>query len=280
MTWRIAISHRTGYRYAGEVRESYNEARMIPVDDARQRRLEARTVVSPTAPLFRYTDYFGTTVAAFDVHVPHRELRVESTSVVETSPPPALPAGIDWATLHGDETRSRFDELLGATAYVDGTTGLAAEIDDLRGARRPIDAALGVTDLVQRRLTYVSGATEVTTTAAQALGSGQGVCQDYAHVTLSLARAVGIPARYVSGYLHPVPDARLGQAVRGESHAWVELWVGEWIGLDPTHNADVGERHVVLGRGRDYADVAPLRGIYAGDHTAVLDVEVELTRLR
>lgn len=280
MTWRIAIAHRTGYRYDGEVFESYNEARMIPVDDGRQRRLEARTVVSPSVPLFRYTDYFGTTVASFDIHVPHRELRVESTSVVETSPPPPLPAGIDWATLLGDDTKSRFDELLGATTYVDGAPLLEREVDELRASRRPIDAVLTVTDLVRRRLTYVSGATEVTTTAAQALDAGNGVCQDFAHVTLSLARAVGIPARYVSGYLHPVPDARLGQPVKGESHAWVELWVGEWIGLDPTHNADVGERHVVLGRGRDYADVAPLRGIYAGRQEATLEVEVELTRLR
>jgi transglutaminase-like putative cysteine protease len=89
---------------------------------------------------------------------------------------------------------------------------------------------------------------------------------------------VGIPARYVSGYLHPQPDAAIGQTVAGESHAWVEWFCGDWRGFDPTNLIDIGDRHVTVGRGRDYNDVSPLRGVYAGPYGSKLFVTVEITR--
>jgi transglutaminase-like putative cysteine protease len=91
---------------------------------------------------------------------------------------------------------------------------------------------------------------------------------------------VGVPTRYVSGYLHPTPTALRGEAVTGESHAWIEWWAGEWMGFDPTNGVPVGERHVVIGRGRDYADVPPLRGLYSGPPSTDQRVEVLITRLR
>jgi transglutaminase-like putative cysteine protease len=94
-----------------------------------------------------------------------------------------------------------------------------------------------------------------------------------------MLRAVGIPARYVSGYLHPVREAEVGESSAGQSHAWVEWWVGEWAGFDPTNGLPAGEHHVVVARGRDYADVAPLKGIYHGPANTLLGVEVEVTRL-
>jgi transglutaminase-like putative cysteine protease len=118
----------------------------------------------------------------------------------------------------------------------------------------------------------------VHTTAAEAWEQKRGVCQDITHLAIGALRSVGIPARYVSGYLHPQPDAAIGQTVAGESHAWVEWFCGDWRGFDPTNLIDIGDRHVTVGRGRDYNDVAPLRGVYAGPYGSKLFVTVEITR--
>lgn len=132
---------------------------------------------------------------------------------------------------------------------------------------------------VRSNLEYAPGATEVHTSAVEAFEGRQGVCQDFAHVALALIRGMGIPARYCSGYLHPNADASIGAELRGESHAWVEAWTGEWAGVDPTIGWPAGERHVLVARGRDYADVSPLKGIYQGGATQDLDVDVLLTRM-
>jgi transglutaminase-like putative cysteine protease len=123
------------------------------------------------------------------------------------------------------------------------------------------------------------GATGVRTNAQEAWDQGQGVCQDLAHVTVALLRAAGLPARYVSGYLHADPSAQPGETAVGESHAWVEYWTGSWHACDPTTNAPVRERHVVVARGRDYADIPPLKGICHGAPASALTVTVEVTRL-
>jgi transglutaminase-like putative cysteine protease len=133
---------------------------------------------------------------------------------------------------------------------------------------------------VHDTLDYVRGATSVGTTSAEARGLGQGVCQDFSHLALAVLRSAGLPARYVSGYLHPRRDAGLDEKVRAESHAWVEFWAGGWVPLDPSNLSEVGERHVIVARGRDYADVRPLAGIYSGPAAEALGVSVELTRLR
>jgi len=124
----------------------------------------------------------------------------------------------------------------------------------------------------------MSGVTGVHTTAAEAWEHRKGVCQDITHLAIGALRSAGIPARYVSGYLHPVPDAAIGQTVTGESHAWVEWFCGSWHGFDPTNSIEIGDRHVTVGRGRDYNDVAPLRGVYAGPYGSKLFVRVEITR--
>jgi transglutaminase-like putative cysteine protease len=109
--------------------------------------------------------------------------------------------------------------------------------------------------------------------------TGKGVCQDISHVTVGLLRALGLPARYVSGYLHPRRDAAVGEPVTGESHAWVEWWDGAWNGFDPTNSVDVGPRHVTIGRGRDYGDVPPFKGLFSGPKSEGHAVTVEVTRL-
>ncbi len=128
-------------------------------------------------------------------------------------------------------------------------------------------------------LSYEKGTTSVSTPAIEAWHAGRGVCQDFVHLSIALLRAMGIPARYVSGYLHPRDDAPIGETIAGESHAWAEAWIGEWFAFDPTNTSMVGERHVLVARGREYGDVTPLKGVYSGAPSSTPTVTVELTRL-
>ena len=128
-------------------------------------------------------------------------------------------------------------------------------------------------------LAYETGATDVSTNARSALELGRGVCQDFVHVALALLRAVGIPARYSSGYLHPDAEAAIDDAVTGQSHAWLEAWTGSWQRVDPTNGDEVGERHVFVARGRDYGDVTPLKGVYNGPPAHSSDARVTIRRV-
>lgn len=280
MSWRIAIAHTTTHRYAREVSASYNEARVIPLTLPRQICLEAKVDVHPAARTYRYWDYWGSAVTAFDLHTPHTELTVLGTSVVETSPPPPVHHDASWADLGSPHVLDEHAELLVPTAYVPPIGGQLDDLlGELRSATGPATAARSASDWVRDHVVYQAGATDVRTSALEALQQGQGVCQDFAHLTLAVLRTLGIPARYVSGYLHPSPDAAVGEAVSGQSHAWVEWWSGDWVAWDPTHGVAVGERHVVVARGRDYGDVPPLKGIYQGAPAVAHEVEVQLTRM-
>lgn len=280
MSWRIATRHVSSYRYATPVSASYNEARMTPVSSDRQMLLESHVAVRPSATLLRYVDYWSTTVHAFDVHEPHDHLLVTGSSVVETAPAGPVETGAGWDDLRRPEVQDRFAELLLPSAYAVADDALAERARHAAGLASPEAATLAVSELVRSSLRYEPGTTHVATSAPEAWSQGSGVCQDFAHVALALLRAAGVPARYVSGYLHPDPAASIGEPVSGASHAWVEAWVGDWVAVDPTNDEPVGARHVTVARGRDYADVAPLRGLYHGGALDRLEVTVELTRLR
>ncbi len=122
------------------------------------------------------------------------------------------------------------------------------------------------------------GATRVSTHAVEAWDVRQGVCQDFAHLAVGVLRTLGMPARYVSGYLHPKRAPVVGVTVPAESHAWIEFWVGEWVAYDVTNRQVPAERHVTVARGRDYGDVSPLRGVYSGGQSTMF-VSVAMTRL-
>lgn len=278
--WRTAVRHRTGYEYESKVRRSYNLARMSPCATGSQMLLEHRIHVTPVVSTFRYVDYWGTLVHAFDVHEPHETLEVVATSVVETTEVDV--AGnddIEWSVLASDEVRDRHSEMLSESVMVPvgpATRAIAADLFTDRGPAAVVQSAV---EWVQDNLTYERGVTNVSTEAEEVLASRHGVCQDFAHVTIGLLRALGIPARYVSGYLHPDDDGEVGATVSGESHAWVEAWLGGWRPADPTNAKRVGQRHIRVAHGRDYTDVPPLSGIYHGAPSKSLGVQVELTRL-
>jgi transglutaminase-like putative cysteine protease len=277
---RLGIVHSTGFRYPGPVVTSYNEARMTPLTTPWQTTLEARLEVSPQASTYRYWDYWGTQVTAFDVRPRHDRLTVTARSVVETFSPPA-PTGSDvgWEALRAPATLDRYAELLAPTPRTEPGEPAMEQVRERVAGVAPAATGERVCAWVSEVMDYVPGATGVHTSAEEAWAVRKGVCQDMAHVAVGVLRRLGVPARYVSGYLLPRADLPVGETVRGESHAWVEWWAGDWQAWDPTNGRRVGPDHVLVGRGRDYDDVPPLRGVYAGPGGGELFVSVEFTRL-
>ncbi|OBJ48063.1 transglutaminase family protein [Mycobacterium sp. 1423905.2] len=277
--WRMRVVHTTGYAYKSAVTASYNEARLTPRSNTRQNVILNRVETIPATRSYRYVDYWGTAVTAFDLHAPHVELTVTSSSVVETErpEPPAAKAG--WAELAADAVIDRFDEVLRPTSYTPLSKRVAAVGKRIMKSHDPGEAVLAAARWARSELEYLPGTTGVTWSGLDALEQGKGVCQDFAHLTLMALRSMGIPARYVSGYLHPVADAVVGKTLEGRSHAWIQAWTGGWWYYDPTNDTDITEQYVSVGAGRDYADVSPLKGIYSGAGATDLDVDVEITRL-
>lgn len=283
MSWRLAVRHCTGYDYSTPVRASYNEARMTPATGRGQHTLESRLDITPGSRPLRYVDYWGTAVDAFDVHVPHTQLVVASVSVVETAGPLDPIHGVGWEAVTNPQVADRHAELLAPSRYVSLEPAVADAAAEIAAELPPVEAGLRAAEWAHGQLDYEPGHTGVHTTSAQARALGKGVCQDYTHLTLAILRSMGLASRYVSGYLYPSAegtDVSVGATTSGESHAWVEFWAGDWVPADPTSLAAVGERHVVVARGRDYADVRPLSGVYHGPPAQSLGVTVELTRLR
>lgn len=278
MSWRLRIRHVTGFTYGGTAHASYNEARMTPMSLPGQNTLYSHVETHPAATTWRYRDYWGTQVTSFDLQRAHQQLKVTATSLVETSVAETTPPVAPWDVLRGDLARDLHAELLAPTTLTEVDDELAHQVDDVMAAE-PGDAALRTAEWVHDNVAYVPGSTGVQTGAQEAWALRKGVCQDLAHLTVGLLRAHGIPARYVSGYLYPQVDAAVGDTVEGQSHAWVEWWCGGWYGYDPTNAVPAGHRHVVVARGRDYADVTPLKGVYHGAPAAYLGVTVEITRL-
>ncbi|PRY66927.1 transglutaminase-like putative cysteine protease [Glaciihabitans tibetensis] len=277
---RLRIKHSTGFRYEGEVTASYNEARMLPASSDGQLVLFSNLDILPISSQHSYVDYWGTRVASFEILTPHKELALTATSLIEVRHREHPDHEVSWEELAGlVDAGTETVEQLKQTRRTDPPVEVAELAREIRArSENPCDAALEISRTIGDAVEYMQGVTGVHTTAAEAWSGRRGVCQDIAHLTLGALRSVGIPARYISGYLHPLPNAAIGQTVAGESHAWVEWFCGTWRGFDPTNLIDIGDRHVAVGHGRDYNDVAPLRGVYAGSYGSQLFVKVEITR--
>ncbi|MDI3314013.1 MAG: transglutaminase family protein [Mycobacterium sp.] len=277
--WRMRVVHSTGYAYKSAVTASFNEARLTPQSDSRQNVILNRVETLPATRTHRYIDYWGTAVTAFDLHAPHTQLEVTSSSVVETDRPEPPAATVTWTDLQDEAVLDRFYEVLVATAYAPINKRIAAVGRRLARSHEPAEAVTAAAQWVRDELEYDPGCTGVHSSGLDALREGKGVCQDFAHLSLMVLRSMGIPGRYVSGYLHPERDAAIGKTVDGQTHAWVRVWTGAWWDYDPTNDAEINEQYVSVGSGRDYADVPPLKGIYSGEGSSDLDVVVEITRL-
>jgi transglutaminase-like putative cysteine protease len=279
---RLRIKHTTEFRYADEVAASYNELRMRPMMSDRQFVLNETLHASPLTSQHPFIDYWGTRVSSIEILTPHTRLEVVAESLVEVTTPPPPRQYLDWDQItRAAETSLSLTELLRNTPLTSPAPEMLETIHAVKKtAQSPEDYAREISAWIYSTITYRFGVTGVHSTAGEAWETKTGVCQDISHLVLGALREVGIPARYVSGYYHPRPDAELGETVSGESHAWVEWFIGSFVGHDPTNDQDIGERHVIIGRGRDYQDVPPIRGIYDGPPASHHSVGVELTRER
>jgi transglutaminase-like putative cysteine protease len=261
------------------VTASYNEARLTPRSNTRQNVILNRVETIPATRSYRYIDYWGTAVTAFDLHAPHTELTVSSSSVVETERPEPPATQVTWTDLQSVAVIDRFDEVLRPTEYTPVSERVAAVGRRIAKSHEPREAVVAAARWARGELDYIPGTTGVHSSGLDALEQGKGVCQDFAHLSLMVLRSMGIPARYVSGYLHPKRHAVVGKTVDGRSHAWIQAWTGGWWNYDPTNNTDITEQYISVGVGRDYSDVSPLKGVYSGEGATDLDVVVEVTRL-
>jgi transglutaminase-like putative cysteine protease len=279
MTRRLRIRHTTRVSYAQAAVSSHNEVRMTPLTLPGQTTLDSRLTIRPAATTWSYWDYWGTQVTAFELMDPHADLTITASSLVETSPPGELPEAPTWVEVAERTANSRLLEFANPTPRTTVPAKLVKKARKAAAGLDPHETAVAVSSLVADQVSYLPGVTGVNTSAAEAWDQGAGVCQDIAHLTIALLRGLGLPTRYVSGYLHPEREAELHRPVAGQSHAWVEYWAGDWHGYDPTNRTRADESHVVVGRGRDYDDVTPHKGVYRGVAGGPPEVTVEFTRV-
>jgi transglutaminase-like putative cysteine protease len=285
---RYHLVHSTEFRYDGPVSESYNEVRLRPIHDETQSCLSFRLVTHPVSRGTSYRDSFGNWVHQFNILPEHFHLKIEAESVVLAHEARLLPAGgmkLSELEDHREELEEEFLDFIVPTGYVPHAPQLDELIDlATRSADHTISGFVKEASfLIHEKFKYVKGATHVNSSILDSLAVGAGVCQDFAHLLLGMVRKKGLPGRYVSGYLVPEgaasPDAKLQEVIGGSaSHAWAEVYLPNsgWIGLDPTLGKPLGLQHVRIAYGRDYGDVAPVRGVYKGHAGQRLSVDVSV----
>ncbi len=280
-----AIRHFTRYRYTRPVWQSMLEVRMHPRSENHQRCFTFRLSVNPRARIFSFIDYLGNQVHHFDLPSLHREVTIIADALVNIDPPAGLPESLPAQSW--DDLRRLVDEddhwqMLMPSHYARGSEALDALARELKvqdaDGRDPLTLVREINDGIHRTFDYVRKSTAVNSPIEDSLGSRQGVCQDFAHIMIALVRPLGIPCRYVSGYLYHGEGDR-DRSAEGATHAWVEtLLPGRgWVGFDPTNDLIAGGRHIRTAIGRDYADVPPTLGTMKGRTETELQVRVRVT---
>lgn len=278
----LKLTHTTNLSYDEPISETVMELRMAPRQEQDQHRLSFELAIGPATSAYSYFDWLGNTVHTFTVNGFHRQIRIVASSVVETDRPPRDPAAFEgtWPPAAGAFDYACYDFLQFGGPVVDSTY-----LRDLAKALNPVPGmptgalALNMLRLINEKFTYRKGITTAASPITEMLEHGVGVCQDFAHLMIGLARVLGIPARYVSGMLHPE-----GERFKGftQTHAWAELMIPSvgWVGFDPANNCMVGENFVRVGIGRNYSDVPPNRGLYRGKSQESMHVEVNSEPLK
>jgi transglutaminase-like putative cysteine protease len=277
-----SVRHITNFCYAPAVRESVMEVRMQPRTDFRQRCLSFSLSIEPRANMMVYRDFYGNTVHNFDIPERHESIEVTTQAIVDVlpmrEPDPALIE--DWDELDRRVAQTDYWEMMVPSHFATPTVlleNLAGELD-LRRRGNPLDLLRELNSKLYEKFDYAPNTTEVDSPIDDALQSRRGVCQDFAHIMITLVRQLKIPCRYVSGYLYH-EDKAMDRSPAGATHAWVEAYLGElgWVAFDPTNNLEGCDRHVRVALGRDYSDVPPTRGIYKGEAESELSVLVTVT---
>ena len=280
---KLGISYRLHFHYSEAVTESQNEVRVRPRDDAAQRVLSYKLSSRPAVAVLSVRDYWGTVVEHLGIRTPHTELELVAEAEVETAARSTPEGALAISALADEDFRSEFLEFLASSQHVGWDIGdvvaqrAAAAVARASSVQELVAAVVAE---VRAALVYRQDSTDIGVTLPELLEGGEGVCQDFAHLALGMLRNVGVPARYVSGYLfaadETAPDAPDAGLVSVQTHAWIEVAVPGWgwWALDPTNGGEVGERHVVIGYGRDYGDVPPVRGVFTGSGIAEVESEV------
>jgi transglutaminase-like putative cysteine protease len=285
---QLSVRHITRFAYEAPIRDSIMEVRLCPRTDARQQCYSFELDVKPHAQLFSYQDFLGNTIHHFDIPGLHDELVLESRALVEVRPAPELPDALPPSAWDADPALVDADrlEMSMPSAFARPTDALLALRDELDMVRRddPLSLLRELNGRLYEAFDYSPRSTHAQSPIDDALRTRAGVCQDLAHIFIILTRLLGIPCRYVSGYLFHRSDGENGHDRSAEdgSHAWAEAYLPQlgWVGFDPTNDILAGERHIRVALGRDYADVSPTRGVYKGDARSALHVGVSVERAR
>jgi len=279
-----SVRHTTTFRYQPAVRESVMEVRLQPRSEEHQRCLSFTLDVSPAANITQYRDSTGNTVHHFDIAGSHTEVKViaQSTVQVEGLPAPRSSEAGDWADLDAMTDADDYWEMMLPSEFARSSEALEQLAKELKVERRggPLEVLTQLNEGIYNSFAYVPNSTKVDSPIEEALLSRQGVCQDFAHIMIALARSHRIPSRYVSGYLfHREENGHQDRSLEGASHAWVEAFVPRlgWTAFDPTNNLIGGDRHIRVAIGRDYADVPPTRGVHKGEALSELSVAVTVS---
>lgn len=279
----FTIRHVTRYQYSAPISESNVELRMQPSTEGNQRCLRFALEVNPRATPSNYPDHNGNIVHFFDIPGVHNRLTIIAESLVEMDEPAPLPDALPmsaWRELDDLEATGEFWEMRNPSQFVQPTDALRALGEELGVSRSedPLTLLRRLNHQLFTWLAYASAQTRVDSPIDVALAARAGVCQDFAHIFLALARDSGIPCRYVSGYLYPRTDLEQRSAF-ASTHAWVEAWLPDcgWVGFDPTNDVLCGIRHIRIATGTDYADVPPARGVFKGRASNEMSVAVRVT---
>ncbi len=277
----LKINHQTDLSYSDLISESVMELRMVPRQAEDQHRLSFTLGLGPATQASSYFDWLGNTVHAFTINAFHRQIRMVATSVVETHREKIDPRELPdvWPLDIVRMDYALYDYLSFRGPVVDSPL-LRRAIEQLhfRPGQRLGELAMRIVDLINERFTYKAGITTAASPITDMLEHGFGVCQDFTHLMIGLARALHIPARYVSGFLHPDAEKFKGFT---QTHAWCELFFPStgWLGFDPANRCAVGENFVSVAVGRDYFDVPPNKGIYRGTARESIEVTVHSEEL-
>lgn len=279
-----AIRHTTLFQYSSPVRESVMELRLQPRSEGPQALRSFQISTNPRAQLYAYSDSLGNAVYHFNILRQHRELRIDTQSVVEMSQFPEIPDALDsleWDRFNSFNLGADHFDMMEPSKFARRSETLEAFCRDTgleRSVADPLSALRNLNTTIFQSFGYEQGVTEVHSPIDDALRAKRGVCQDFAHIMIAIARGWGIPARYVSGYLfhRTKSEHRSGEDA---SHAWIEAWLPSlgWVGFDPTNNVLAQDRHIRVAVGRDYADVPPTRGTFKGDADTDLQIAVTVS---
>jgi transglutaminase-like putative cysteine protease len=280
-----AIRHFTRYRYSQFVWQSMMEVRMHPRSEGNQRCFVFQLSVNPRARIFGYTDSYGNLVHHFDLPSRHGQLTIISDALVNIDGQPAIPEDMPyeaWTQLEEIVERNDYWDMLMPSHFARSSPELEVLAGEIgaseRKGRSPLAFLRNITSGIHSSFKYVKKSTAVNSPIEDALRSRQGVCQDFAHIMIALARNARIPCRYVSGYLYH-GGGNTNSVADGATHAWVEALLPGigWVGFDPTINRLAGEKHIRTAIGRDYADVPPTMGMMKGRAETQLQVRVRVT---